>query len=145
MKNPPQAVLLEPWTASPWLKRLIRFEHTSVRPIIGSPEIPPDLSNHLSNTLETSVKWPLPHWHSVLSCAGDKGQFSVFTSSLHKVNDKYVHRGLRFTQPKRPSQPLTSQVNRQRLLKNAPRQAFSYFFFYLLCLCFAVHLPSSIS
>lgn len=87
-----------------------------------------DLSNHLSHTSETSVRWPLPQSRFVLSCSGDKRSFPVFTSGLCKVNDKSVHRGLRVSQSKRPPEPsLTSQSNSQWLLKNPSRLSFFSF------------------
>lgn len=89
------------------------------------PPSPPataaDLSNHLSHTPETP-KQPPPQSALVLSCAGDKRSFSVFTSGLREVNGKSVHWDLRVSRPKRPLEPpLTPQSKRQRLLKNAPR------------------------
>lgn len=97
----------------------------------GSPEIPPppstlhpaaatDLSKHLSHTPETPTERPLPHAGFVLSCAGDKRSFSVFTSGLREINDKSVHWDLRVSRPKRPLEPpLTPQSNRP--LKNTLR------------------------
>lgn len=85
------------------------------------PATATDLSNHLSHTPETP-KQPLPQSAFVLSCAGDKRSFSVFTSSLREVNGKSVHWDLRVSRPKRPLEPpLTPESKRQRLLKNAPR------------------------
>lgn len=92
-----------------------------------------DLSNHLSHTSETSVTRPLAQSRFVLSCAGDKRSFSVFTSGLCEVNDKSVLWGSRVSLPKRPPEPLlTSQLNRQWLLTNALRHLFSLFFFFFL-------------
>lgn len=82
-------------TASPQQTTLIMFGHQSskLQPLTHLKYLSvttTDLSNHLSHTPETSCQGPFEQSRFVSGCAGDKRSFSVFTSGMCEVNDKYV-------------------------------------------------------